>query len=199
MPTINKGRWGKFRLKENPKRFFSPSEWEKFFNLLHPRNKFHFLFLFSTGMRYNEAKCVLVGDIDWQHKWIEVKKPKGGRLRIRYSHISSEFKRQMSKYIAFNDLKPEDDFGFPTIQGMNKVLKSTCKESGIVDYLDFSIHNIRKTHENFLLVIKKDMHNIQLHMGHRIEVAMAHYISGAIIKDEKEKEMIRKWFGDIFE
>lgn len=199
MPIINKGKHGKFRIKDDLRRFFTPTEWGRFYDTLHPKHKFHFNFLFSTGMRYNEAKNVLVGDIDWQNKWIDIRKPKGGRTRKRYSHFASEFKRQMSKYIAFNGLKPEDNFNFPTIQGMNKVMKKACKECGIKDWEDFSPHNIRKTHENYLLAIDKNMYHIQKHMGHTIKIADAHYISGAIIKGEDDKNKIRKWFGDMFE
>jgi len=199
MTTINKGKHGKFRIKDDLRRFFTPSEWERFYDTLHPNHKFPFLFLFSTGMRYNEAKNVLVGDIDWQNKWIDVKKPKGGRLRKRIAHITTYFKKQLKYQIAISELKPEDNFKFPTIQGMNKTMKNTCKKIGIKDYLDFSPHNLRKTHENFLLAIDKDMYRIEQHMGHSAKTAMGHYVSGAIIKREEDKNKIRKWFGDMFE
>jgi len=199
MVLVAKGRWGKYSLKENPKRFFTPIEWTKFFNELHPRNKFHFLFLFSTGMRYNEAKQVVVGDIDFGRKWIVVKKAKGGRGKIRYSHFSTNFIKHLRYHISFNNLKNVDVLGFPTIQGMNKILKRTCKKIGIKDYKDFSIHNIRKTHENYLLALGKHHFHISNHMGHTIDIASGHYISGALIKGDVEKNKIKKWFGDMFE
>lgn len=198
MEVLQKGLHGKYTLKSNPKRFFYPKEWIKFYDSLKSHYKFHFDFLFNTGMRYNEAKHIIVSDIDFSRKWIVITKAKGGRSRIRYVHFTKEFGKRIKSYIDLYNLSSDDDFKFPTIQCITQILKRHCKLIGIKDWQNFSAHNIRKTHENYLLAIDKNIMHIQGHMGHTIQIAEAHYVSGALIKDEIEKRMIKNWFGEMF-
>ena len=63
---------------------------------------------------------------------------------------------------------------------------------------DYSVHNIRKTHENYLISLNISDTMITKHMGHTQRTANEHYISSSFIKDSKELDKIRIWLGDAF-
>lgn len=189
-----------YRRKENPTRFFLPSEWKMFISSVHPKTRFFYWFLFYTGMRYKEAKNVKVMDVDMKQSWIIIKKPKGigAGKPMRYAHLSSKGRKLIADYIKEKNLQDQDLFGFPTIQALIKQMQGKMKKLKVRDWRDFSVHNIRKTHENYLNTLQFDESKITRHMGHNQSTAMKHYLSGAFIKDRSDIEWIRRWLGDIF-
>jgi len=187
---------GVYREKENKVRFFNPDEWEKFiYSVREPWRQYYWM-LMLTGLRFKEAKNVKVGDIDFSNKQIIVLKPKGGVQR--YCHLSSYAVKFFKQWKSMDNLKNQDIFKFPTIQHLSQLLKRTCKKQNISDWKDFSTHNLRKTHENYLLAMSKSETMITRHMGHTIKTAQQHYLSSAFIKDKKQLDKIRTWLGDIF-
>ena len=185
-----------FRKKENKTRFFNPDEWERFIYACNLKWRPYFWMMMLTGLRYNEAKNIKVRDIDWKNRWIVVLKGKGNK--IRYINLSSYAIKFFKHFIRENNLSPDDNFNFPTLQGMRQYMHRVCKQKGIQGWKDFSTHNLRKTHENYLLALDKDNIKIAKQMGHTQKTALDHYISGAFIKDKKQLDKIRTWLGDIF-
>jgi len=188
----------KLRKKENPIIFFTPDIWEKFIYSCNNNWRPYFWIMMLTGARHNEIKNVKVKNIDWKNKWIIILKAKGGRENIRYVHLSSFTTRFIRSFIKENNLQQEDVFNFPTRQGMRQYIHKICKQQNIAGWKDLSSHNLRKTHENYLLALDKDNIKIAKHMGHTSKTAIDHYTSSAFIKDKKQLDKIRTWLGDIF-
>lgn len=188
---------GVYRTKENKIRFFNPDEWETFIYDTNNRLKFYYWFLFLTGVRYKEAKNIKIKDIDFANRQIIILKPKGDVQR--YAHLSSFTVKQIRNYKIENNLREEDTFNFPTIQHLIQTMKKTCQQKKIAGWKDFSVHNLRKTHENYLIALNKDETRITKHMGHTMKTAQEHYLSSGFIKDKKQLDKIRQWLGDIFE
>lgn len=185
---------GVYREKINKVKFLDPDEWEKFYYSLDDNNRKYFMFLFLTGMRYKEAKNVCDEHIDWNQRQIIVYKPKGGIQR--YSNFSSWGKREIKQMFERKDKK--ETLHFPSIQHMRHLLHKHCREQNIKDWQDLSVHNIRKQHENYLIALDIQNNKITKHMGHTAKTALEHYNSSAFIKDKKQLDKIRIWFGDIF-
>jgi len=192
-------KFSKQRRKENPTRFFNPDEWEKFIYACNMKWRPYYWMMMLTGMRHFEAANIRPKDIDWKNKWIVILKAKGGRNNIRYAHLSSYSIKFIKNFIKENNISYDDTFKFPTRQGMRQYMHKVCKKNNISGWKDFSTHNLRKTHENYLLTLSKDEIKIMRHMGHTSKTALSHYISGAFIKDKKQLDKIRTWLGDIFE
>lgn len=234
------GKWGKYYIKENPKRFFYPREWLDFINNVPARYKFFFNFLLQTGMRFREAAEVRVEDIDFDRNTIFVRfaktrtsKPKkyivcecgekinynkkisfcprcGRKLdknkiiikgkqetrrKTRYIKISQAFAGELLAFIKQNKLKKNDllfqlDNKKVKYVTLNHILKNVCKKIGIKDWKDFSIHNIRKTHENYMLAINNNVLALSQHMGHTIDVASGYYVANTLF-NEQDKGMVR--------
>lgn len=192
---------GVYRTKDNPTRFFKPDEWEKFIYSTNEKWRFYFWFLLLTGIRYKEAIHIKINDIDFNDRQILIRKPKGlndGKV-MRYVQLSPYANKFIKARKNYMNLQPEDTFSFPTIQGMIQYMKKRLKELGFDDYKDFSVHNIRKTHENYHISIGTDENKLVRHMGHTLKTANQHYISGAFIKDSKQLDKIRLWLGGSFE
>jgi len=107
------------------------------------------------------------------------------RRDIRDVKISDRFTQDLKNYIDKNKLNQNDIFKFPTIQHLNQTMKKILNKIGINDWKDFSLHNIRKTHENYLIATGSNVLSMRMHMGHSIDVASAHYISSNLFKDEE--------------
>jgi len=187
----------KQRKKENATRFFDPDEWEKFIYSCNQKWRPYFWIMMLTGLRYNEAKHIKVRNIDWKNRWIVVLKGKGSK--IRYVNLSSYSSKFIKSFINDNNLEWESTFKFPTLQGMRQYIHKISRQQNIQGWKDISTHNLRKTHENYLLALNKDNIKVARHMGHTPKTALDHYISGAFIKDKKQLDKIRLWLGDIFE
>lgn len=187
---------GIYREKENKVRFFNPDEWEKFILSTHLNIKlrFYYQFLMLTGMRYKEAKNVKVVHIDKANKQIMIMKPKGGVQR--FCHLSSYTLKILKQ--RMEGMNKEDTFNFPTIQHLIQTMKRICEKEKLYQWNDFSAHNLRKTHENYLLALDKDEVKVSRHMGHTPKTAQEHYLSSGFIKDKKQLDKIRKWLEDIF-
>ncbi len=186
------------RKKENPTRFFTPREWEKFIYACDNKWRPYFWMMMLTGMRHNEISNIKPKDIDHGNRWIIVLKAKGGKQNIRYVNLSKYAYNYIKSFISENHLGREDVFKFPTRQGMRQYMHKIGKKEKISGWEDLSTHNLRKTHENYLMALDLHQGKVSKHMGHSGKTAMDHYISSAIIKDKKDLEHIRKWLEDIF-
>jgi len=76
-------------------------------------------------------------------------------------------------------------------------MKKALQNAGINDWKMFSIHNIRKTFEVWLMALSVDGLTITAHVGHSMATAAGHYISPDVFSSD-EKFKIREILGDLY-
>lgn len=199
--TLKNGRT--YSVRSNRDRFFFPDEWMSFFDKAKKKQQFTYRFLINTGARINEARNVRVSDIDLERKRIVLRitkvkaKKKETSPRPRIIPISSQFAKYLKKYIRESKLGSEDYLGILSTPAANIGLKKAIKLGGIKDYYMFSIHNIRKTLETWLVALEVDGLKITAHIGHSMQTAASHYVSADVFSWE-EKSKIREIIGDLY-
>lgn len=199
--TLKNGR--SYSVRSNRDRFFFPDEWGKFFDKAKKKQQFTFKFLINTGARINEARNVKVSDIDLERKRIVLRvtkvkaKSKEKAPRPRIIPISTQFAKYLKKYIKDNKISNDDYLGILSTPAANIGMKKALRYGGIDDYYMFSIHNIRKTLENWLVALEVDGLKITAHIGHSMQTAASHYISPDVFSWE-EKSKMREIIGDLY-
>jgi len=215
----------KYSVRDNRSRFFYPNEWMKFFDNLIEKQKFTFRFLINTGCRINESRHIRVDDIDLNNKRIivritKVKAKKGEKNhKPRTIPISSEFAKYLRKVFRDNNLTngyylassndPKKDempenpnlfkkLGIKSTPAGNIALKKNLKEIRIKDWDNFSLHNIRKTMETWLMALNVDSMKIMAHLAHDLKTATQHYVSADVFSFEEKKQM-RLIIGDLYQ
>jgi len=184
-----------YTVRNNRDRFFYPEEWGKFYDALKPMQKYTFNFLINTGARINEVRNVLPQDIDLERKRIVLRitkvkaKKKEKSPRPRIIPISSQF-------VKF--LKKNPNGKILSTPAANIAMKKALQRAGIKDWKMFSIHNIRKTLETWLMACDVDGLKICAHIGHSMAVAAGSYISADVFSWE-EKSKIRMIIGDLYQ
>ena len=192
-----------YSVRSNRDRFFYPKEWGKFYDALKNSQKLTFDFLINTGARINEARHVKVGDIDLANKRMilrvtKVKSTKGEKNpRPRTIPFSSQFGRRLKKYIIDKKLSNDDYLKILSTPAANIGMKKALQKAGIKDWYMFSIHNIRKTLEIWLMSLGVDALPLTAHIGHDIRTAARHYVSPDIFSWE-EKAQMREIIGDLY-
>jgi integrase len=188
-------------IRNNRDRFFYPKEWIKFNEQLRMKQLKTFDVLISTGARINEARHLKKEDVDFDNKRLilRVTKIKAAKKeknpRPRTIPLSTQFNRRLKGY--FNDKAGDDYLGILSTPAANIAMKKALQEAGITDWRMFSIHNIRKTFEIWLMALGVDGLKITAHLGHSLQVAASSYISPDIFSSE-EKMMIRDILGDLY-
>jgi len=192
----------KYSVRDNRDRYFYPNEWGKFYDCLKDSQKMTFDFLINTGARINEAIHVKVGDIDFQRNNIilrvtKVKAKKGEKNpRPRTISISSQFSRQLKAYINKNELNNSDYLGLLSKPAAHIAMKKGLQEAKINDWYMFSIHNIRKTHGNYLKALGIGMGEICSRLGHDANTFLKSYASSDIFTF-KDKDYMKTILGDL--
>lgn len=192
-----------YTVRSNRDRFFFPDEWMVFFDKAKKRQQFTFKFLINTGSRINEGRNVKVSDIDLERKRIVLRvtkvkaKKKEKAPRPRIIPISTQFSKYLKKYIREAKLGYDDYLGILSTPAANIGMKKALKASEIDDYYMFSIHNIRKTLEIWLMALNVDGLKITAHIGHSLQTAASHYISPDVFSWE-EKSKMREIIGDLY-
>ena len=203
MPSINKGKWGKYHTKENKRVFFYPNEWLKLISLCKGKQKVSFTVLINTGARVNEARHIKVSDIDFSRNNIILRvtkvraKKKETKSEPRILPISSKFSKYLKKIIKEYKLTSDNYLPMLKNAGLNIALKKLVEQVGRKDFEDFSVHNIRKTMECYLVALDIDSLKIIKHMGHTLAVAAQSYVSPDIFTYD-DKKMIREILGDLY-
>lgn len=195
----------KYSVRSNRDRFFYPKEWFKFYDALKEgRQKTTFRCLINTGARINEIRNVKVTDIDFDNRRMilrvtKVKARKGEKNpRPRIIPMSTEFTKWLRLYVIKNKLEPNDFLDLLSTPAANICMKKVLDRVGIKDGYMLSIHNVRKTFENWLMALDVDGLKITAHLGHSMAVAAGHYISADVFSFEERKE-IRMIIGDLYE
>jgi len=193
----------KYSVRDDRSRYFFPEEWIKFFETTKQEKQPLFDALINTGARIDEALHIKPRDFDWEKNTLILrvtkrKASKGDRVgKPRTFVISSQFARRMRKYIADKKLGDED-FLFPiTSQAVAQMMKRTLKKMEIKDWYQFSLHNIRKTHGNYLKALGVDSGEICYRLGHDLNTFIRHYGSANIF-DRKDKTLMIRILGDVY-
>lgn len=188
--------------RTNRDRFFYPNEWFKFFDALKDSQKLTFDALINTGARINEVRNIKVGDIDFIRNTIilrvtKVKAKKGEKNpRPRTISISSQFSKKLKAYTK--NLNNNDYLKILSTPASNIAMKKTLRNVGIQDYYMFSIHNIRKTHGNWLKALGIDGAEICTRLGHDYNTFLRAYSSPDIFtfKDKQDMKLV---LGDLYQ
>ena len=192
-----------YHIKQNLKHFYYPEQWLKLMKEAKPKQKETFTMLINTGARFNEARHIKVEDVDFERNNLVLKvtkvkaKKKETRPNPRHIPISTEFSKFLKKQVKKYNLKADDYFPMLKSSAANTALKKLTKKIGIKEYQDYSIHNLRKTFECWLIALGNDGFKVAKHLGHTAAVALNEYISADIFTYQ-DKKMIRQIIGDLY-
>lgn len=193
----------KYSVRDDRSRYFFPEEWIKFYDSIKQENQPIFDFLINTGARIEESLNVKPKNFDHDKNRLtlrvtKMKATKGERVgKPRTFTISSQFSRRMRKHIKENKIG-DNDFMFPiTKQGVYQFLRRRLKKLEFDDWWNFSLHNIRKTHGNYLKALKVDSGEICYRLGHDLNTYIKHYGSANIF-DRKDLSSMIKILGDVY-
>jgi len=209
-----------YSVRDYRNRYFFPDEWKKFFVRLNENKNFIFLLLINTGSRIEEALCIKVGNIRFDRNYLTlyVTKIKAKKNETKPTprdiSFSSEFGRKLKRYIEDNKLQGnnylflDNSKEYPTRKDLKKETKSKAVavsqmmkramiKSGIKDYWNFSLHNIRKTHGMWLKALDVKFEEICKRLGHDANTYLKHYGSADIFNRQDKQEMV-KILGDVY-
>lgn len=192
-----------YSIRSNRDRFFYPNEWLLFFEALTNKQKLTFDTLINTGARINEVRNIKVADIDWDRGNIilrvtKIKARKDERTpRPRTISVNNNYLKKLKKHISQNKLQLNDCLGILSTPAANIAMKKTLKEIGILDWQMFSVHNIRKTHGNWLKALGIDGAEICLRLGHDYNTFLKSYGSPDIFS-YKDLQDMRIILGDLY-
>jgi len=191
----------KYYIKERMDSIFAPQEWLLFYHQLKgEKQKLTFNCLINTGARISEISNVKIKDINFEKEQILLRITKGRfskknsmvsnfcDRKPRKIPISSSFCGYLKKYIRIKKLSSEDFIGLLSIPAANIAMKKALIKAKIKNYRDFSIHNIRKTLENWLMGIGVQDMKLLKHFGHNKNTAIKYYLfQQPLSKIEKDK------------
>jgi len=193
----------KYSVRTNRKRFFYPREWLLFLkNLDNKKQAICFDILINTGARYNECKHIKKEDIDFERstltiKVAKIKAKKGQKFSDpRTFKLSSQFLERLKGYTK--DLNDNDTIPFLTNSALNLALKRITKKIGFKDPFMFAVHNLRKTHGQWLVAMDVNIANICKRLGHDMNTFLASYCSADIFSDE-DRVGIKEILGDLIQ
>jgi len=199
---VTKKNGEEYTIRNNRHRYFFPDEWIAFYDALKPRQKVTFNFLINTGARINEVRMIQVSDIDFDRNSIVLRWTKGrtgdGSRKMRVLSISTQFTKWLKGVIRDYNLKQEDYFPILSTPAANICMKKTLKDVGIKDWSMFSIHNVRKTLETWLISLDIDSLKIIKHFGHTMQVAAKFYVSSDTF-NYTDKQIIRQVIGNLYQ
>ncbi len=186
-----------YHVRDHRNRYFFPDEWILFYESLKKTKQPMFDFLIQTGARIDEARHTRPVDFDfnrdsirlWKTKTKAKKNERSGRPRI--ISLSPKFVKRIKKYIKQKGIKEtstqylfSNNGSSPiTKQATFKMLKRTLNRSTIRDPWNFSLHNIRKTHGNWLKALGVPAEEICLRLGHNFETYLNHYGSASVFNN----------------
>lgn len=193
----------RYSVRDDRSRYFYPDEWNKFYNELRKGNKLLFDTLIGTGARIEEALNIRPKDFIWERNSLtlvvtKIKARKGEtKGKKRTFKISSQLIKKFKKHITKNNIKEEDRIFKTTKNAAWKLMRRILIKANIEDYYNFSLHNIRKTHGNWLKALEIPAAEICLRFGHNMNTYLEHYGSATLF-DRKDKQGMIKVLGDLY-
>jgi integrase len=204
-----------YTVRKDRHRVFFPDEWRKFDTSLGDSNKDMKKMLFETllitGARIEEALNIRVKDFSFDRNYLRLfvtkvkarkkeSKVMGGAARSFV--VSSQYMKKVRAYIKENNLTEEDKLFNYSKQGAYQFFRHRLQDIGIVDWYNFSLHNIRKTCGMWLKALIPFSRSITegeicTRLGHDMNTFLKHYASPSIF-NERDKNMMIKLFGDMY-
>lgn len=189
-------------MKTDKNRFLYPSEYKQFIKLIEKRrNKLLYELQFNTGARFDEVLHLRPMDFDFERNNVRLwktktKAKKGEKVGTpRTISLSSEFSKRMKRYCQ--DKQNDKQLFNISLAGYNQLLKRTLETMGIMEFNEFSSHNIRKTHGMYLKALGIDVGEICTRLGHDVNTYIKHYGSADIFT-ETDMRGIRELLGDLY-
>ena len=192
----------KYSVRDDRSRFFFPNEWVNFMEKIKPEKKILFETLIQTGARIEESLNIKPKDFDWVRNNLtlrvtKIKARKGERIgKARTLPVSSQYTKKVRSYIFKHKIKDDDPLFPITKYSVYQMLRRKLK--GVVkDDWNFGLHNIRKTHGNWLKALDISAEEICTRLGHDFNTYLKHYGSPNIF-DRKDKLLMIKILGDVY-
>ena len=217
-----------YSVRDDRSRYFKPQEWDQFIKQIKEDKQFLFETCLMTGGRIEEIMNIRVDDVTVESRTLRLritkkKAAKGERIgKRREFKVSSRYIRSFKAYIKQNTLNQTDYLFIPTIEfnaiveeaarkkyvkgkiiAVFQMFKRGMKNSGIIDWYAFSLHNIRKTHGMWLKACIPysrgflDMGEICMRLGHDFNTYIKHYGSPSVFS-ERDIQLIKDYLGDIY-
>lgn len=192
-----------YAVRDDRSRYYWPDEWIKFINTVKPEKRIIFEFLINTGGRIDEILHVKPKDFDWDRNNLtlrvtKMKKAKGERIgKPRTFQISSQFAKKARKYIKENKITDDELIFKVTYPAVRQLMRRMNQKSEIKDWWNFALHNVRKTHGNYLKAMGIPAEEICMRLGHDFNTYLKHYGSANVF-DRRDKMLIAKILGDVY-
>jgi integrase len=193
----------KYSVRTDRSSYFFPERWIKFDSVIKDEKKSVFDTLISTGGRIEEVLNIKPEDFDWErnHLTLKVTKTKATKNesigKRRSFVISSQFARRMRKYISEHKIENGQVLFKVSKQAVSQMFKRGLIKAGFKDWYMFSLHNIRKTHGNWLNALDVKSTEICMRLGHDMNTYLKHYGSASLF-DRKDKLLMIKILGDLY-
>ena len=193
----------KYHIKQNKKAFLYPDEWKKFYYKLSHKQQSYFKIAINTGGRINEILHLTSNDLNRERNQLTFRitkvkaKKKQTRPEPRTILISSEFSAWLNRYIKSSKVKQNELIVKIGKSAIHKIIKEKLKEIRDKDYDDFSSHNLRKTHGNWLLAIGVPGQEVALRLGHDMNTLLGHYASPTLFNTEDKIRIVDE-IGDLY-
>jgi len=199
--TLKDGRV--YTVRKSRDRFFFPDEWIRFKDACKKDKYPLFELLINTGARIDEALHVKLSHFDPDRKTLTLyttkTKAKKGETqgKPRTLPVSGSLIRSMRKYAKENNIG-EDSYLFTGSKvTWWQMMRRILIRAEIKNPKDFGLHNIRKTHGNWLKALEIPAEEICLRLGHDFNTYLKHYGSPNIF-DRKDKQGMVNILGDVY-
>lgn len=207
-----------YSVRDNRKRYFFPSEWKTFIKLVRIPHDFYFKTLIHTGSRAMEGLNLKAENFDLERGTVtfETVKHKASKRNIastgktRTFFVSENYIKEAKKFIK--DIKPKQYLflnnnelpeNYDSLNNKEKkkyygkketaysqMFKRIMKRTGIKDWNNFSLHNLRKTYGNWMRIYDIKTEEILYRLGHDMNTYLAHYGSPMIFTSEEKREIM---------
>lgn len=197
-----------YSVREHRMVSFMPDLWLKFYNSLRsPKAKLTAQLLIQTGARINEVRHIRKDDLDFERNTIRLRITKTKAIKgekkgkPRTIPVNSAFMKQLRK--VFSDKQNDELIGILSTPAMHLAIKRNLEIIGVADYYMYSIHNIRKTHGNWLKILgnagvmKVDAAEICLRLGHDMDTFIKAYGSSGEF-NHKDILLAKEILGDLY-
>jgi integrase len=192
-----------YSVRDDRSRFFYPNEWENFSSKIKQEKIMIFETLIQTGARIEEALNIKPKDFDFERNNLtlrvtKIKARKGERIgKARTFPVSSQYIRKVRAYIKKNNIGDDTFLFLITTQAVYQMMRRGLERAKIKDSWNFGLHNIRKTHGNWLKALGVPAEEICTRLGHDFNTYLKHYASPNIF-DRSDKLVMIKILGDVY-
>lgn len=199
----------RYSVRKDRHSWFYPDVWKKVYeNLKGGKAKLTAQVLIQTGARINEARHIEERDVDYERNTIRLRVTKTKARKIgeergkpRTIPINSKFIKELKKH--FRELPENSKINILTNTAFNQALKKAMRKAGVKEWYMYSCHNIRKTHGNWLKILKSmgmmkiEPDEICLRLGHDYNTYLRDYGSSSVLNPQ-DCLIAKEILGDLY-